>query len=181
MPNPSFLSRRLRLSSHLLHFFISHSNITFLSLSAVHSISIRLNGFLSCRWGPHCVCYLSQQGGWKGRESLTEEGVVWHAGRETEAMIGEGGPERSWVNLPASPVAKLCVCVCGVNDTAANSTLLLFIPAAKAVTGGDRLAESLISALFPLLWDPFSPQTHFWSVTNRFVLMAFALWIIHSL
>lgn len=44
------------------------------------------------------------------------------------------------VNLPAPPVANrvcvcLCVslCVCEVNNTAANSTLLLFIPAAKAV------------------------------------------------
>lgn len=174
MPNPSFLSRRLRLPSHLLSFFISHSNITFLSLPVVHNLSIRLKSFLSCRWGPHCVCYLSQQGGWKG-ESLMEEGweegIVWHTGRETETMIGEGGPWGvEWIYLLLRCRSFVCACVyvCVELTTQRPSLLYCCLSLKQKLSGGDRLAASLISALFPPVWDPLLTQTQFWSVTNKF-------------
>ena len=45
------------------------------------------------------------------------------------------GPCEELSEFTCSSGGELCACdsVCEVNDTAANSTLLLFIPAAKAV------------------------------------------------
>lgn len=104
-------------------------------------------------------------------EEGREEGVVWHAGREAVGWGWGWGGVRSWVNLPAPPVAS-CVCdsVC-VKLTAQRPTLLYCcLSLQQKLSGGDRLAASLISALFPPLWDPLSTHSllifHIWIVTN---------------
>lgn len=105
------------------------------------------------------------------REEGREEGVVWHAGRETEAMIGERGPARSWVNLPAPPVASCArVIVCVKLTTQRPTRLYCCLSPQQKLSGGYRLAAALISALFPSLWDPLSTHSLLifpkWIVTN---------------
>lgn len=64
--------------------------------------------------------------------------------------------------------ARACACV--------RSVLYCCLSLKQKLSGSDRLAAPLITALFPSLSSPL----HFWSLTNGLLLMAFILWLTHN-
>lgn len=168
----------------MFHFFIGHLNAStlflplslslLLSISPVHNLSIRLKSPLSCGWGPHCVSYLSQQGGWKEFDG--------GEGREEERKAGKGcchvldgwrgGGQRRRVDCIYLCV-RVFVCVpLRASARALYSLLYCCLSLKQKLSGADRLAASLITTLSS---SSPPPQTRSLLIFHKWIVPLFLL------
>lgn len=102
---------------------------------------------------PHC-CLLPESAG----ESLMEE----------KKDRNRGDDRGRWVNLPAPPVARLSVCEVNERPT----PLYCCLSPQLKLSGRDRLAASLISALFEILPSSLNSNTLLICHKSLILLMA---------